>query len=200
MTAERPSTGRRNAGPRLSIPAGAAGLLFLALLATPVAARDRVPFPAKAGLDVAHAAARAWSEDAYLVYVENDEDLDEQGASVRWGYLFYSPRLDKARVYSVREDRILVAENLEMRFEAPPLAADWMDSGAALEVAEQKAGREFRGKHGGRLSAMLLMRSAFNDGDPDQTTWTFIYTAADGPSLFVVVDALEGKVRRTWRG
>ena len=47
---------------------------------------------------------------------------------------------------------------------------------------------------------MLLSRGAFRDDDPDETTWTLIYTSPDAPSLFVVVDAAGGKVRRTWRG
>ena len=47
---------------------------------------------------------------------------------------------------------------------------------------------------------MLLMRGAFRDDDPDATNWTLVYAAVSGPSLFVVVDAVDGKVRRTWRG
>jgi len=47
---------------------------------------------------------------------------------------------------------------------------------------------------------MLLMRGAFDDTSPDRTSWTLVYTAPHAPSLFVVVDAAEGKVRRTWRG
>jgi hypothetical protein len=177
-----------------------AACALVLLLSAPALARDPAPFPARAGLDLAQAAASMWAQDAFLVYVENDEDLDDSGSADRWGYLFYSPSLEKARSYSIREGKILVAENLEMQFEAPPVAGDWIDSGRALEVAEQKVGREFRRDHSGRLGTMLLMRSAFHEGDPDRTTWTLIYTSPDGPSLFVVVDASEAKVRLTWRG
>jgi len=186
---------------RLRLPrAAAAGLFLLASLVATARAGDPVPFAARAGLDVARNAAGAWSPEAVLVYVENDDALDGSGAAVRWGYLFYSPSLDKSRVYSIRAGRIVVAEYLDMKFEAPPLATDWIDSGAALEAAERDVGREFRQKSGGRLSTMLLMRGAFQDKNPDQTTWTLVYTAPNVPSLFVVVDASEGKVRRTWRG
>jgi hypothetical protein len=177
-----------------------AGLLLMAASATPAVAAERIPFAARAGLDLAKDAARSWAQDAALVYLENDEPLDDSGAAGRWGYLFYSPALEKSRVYSLREGKIVVAEFLEMRFAAPPLASDWIDSGAALAAAEKGGGREFREKHAGRLGTMLLMRGAFADDDPDQTTWTLIYTAPGGPSLFIVVDASEGKVRRTWRG
>jgi hypothetical protein len=177
-----------------------AGLMLLASCVAPAVAGERLPFAARAGLDLAEDAARSWAPDAALVYLENDEPLDGAGGAGRWGYLFYSPGMERSRVYSLRQGKIVTAEYLEMRFEAPPLASDWIDSDAALAAAERGGGREFRERHAGRLGTMLLMRGAFADDDPDQTTWTLIYTAPDGPSLFIVVDASEGKVRRTWRG
>ncbi|HTO89587.1 MAG TPA: hypothetical protein VMJ70_00525 [Candidatus Sulfotelmatobacter sp.] len=182
---------------------GLAGLA-LALLgfASPPAALagHPAPFAAKAGVELAQNAARSWAADAQLIYVENDDDLDDSGAAVRWGYLFYSASLDQARAYSVRNDKIVQAENLAMKFQAPPLAQNWMDSGAALQAADRQVGHAFRQKHQGHLSAMLLMRGAFQDADPDPTTWTLVYTAPHSASLFVMVDASAGKVRRTWRG
>lgn len=180
----------------------AAGWLLAGLLlsATPARAADASPFPARTGLALASAAAESWSADAVLVYVENDDALDATGTSPRWGYLFYSPSLEQSRVWSVRDGRIATAENLDMRFDAPPVAAEWLDSGAALMAAEHGGGEEFRKTSGGRLVTMLLMRGAFSEGDPDTTTWTFVYSAPGAPSLFVVVDAADGKVQRTWRG
>jgi hypothetical protein len=163
-------------------------------------AAPRPPVGARAGLDIAVAAAQSWSPDAALIYLENDEDVDEHGASVRWGYLFYSPSTRKARVYSVRDGKILTAANLELKFEAPPVDAGWIDSGAAREAAEREAGQVFKKSNGGTLSTMLLMRGAFDESKPDRTTWTLVYTSPNEPSLFVVVDAAEGKVRKTWRG
>lgn len=179
------------------------GAMFtaLALLAAAGPARaEHLAVAARAGLDLAWAAAHSWAPDACLTYIENDDDLTETGASPRWGYLFHSPSLDKSRVYSVRDGKILVAENLDMKFAAPALAMDWIDSGRAIEAAERGPGRNYRTRHQGRLTTMLLMRGAFQDGDPDETTWTLIYTSAAAPALFVVVDASGAKVRRTWRG
>jgi hypothetical protein len=174
---------------------------MLALVCAAPASADHDPAPARAGLELASAAAQAWAGDAALVYVENDETLDDGGASARWGYLFYSPSQDRARVWSVRGGRIATAENLDMRFDAPPVAAGWIDSAAALAAAERGGGAEFRNSHhGGRLEAMLLMRGALSEGDPDATTWTVVYRATGEPSLFVVVSATDGKVQRTWRG
>jgi hypothetical protein len=176
-------------------------LTVLAMLAAAVPARaDHPPVAARAGLDLALAAAQSWAPDAYLTYIENDEDLTDTGDSPRWGYLFHSPSLDKSRAYSVRDGKILVAENLDMKFEAPALAMDWIDSARAIEAAERGPARNYRTRHQGRLTTMLLMRGAFQDGDPDETTWTLIYTSPGAPALFVVVDASGAKVRRTWRG
>jgi hypothetical protein len=178
----------------------ARAVALLALAATAAAAGEPAPFAARAGVEIATAAARAWSADAALVYVENDEDLDSGGGSPRWGYLFYSASRDEARSWSIRDGRIAVAQNLAMRFDAPPVAPTWLDSDAALAAAEGGDGGAYRREHGGTVATMLLMRGAFDAGDPDDTTWTLVYVAAGQPSLFVVVDARDGRVRRTWRG
>ena len=180
---------------RAGVTAFASALLFV----PPTLAGEPAPFGARAGLDIAAVSALAWAPDARLVYIENDEALDGQGAAARWGYLFFSPHLDKARAYSVRDGKIAVADTLDMKLETRPLASDWIDSGVALAAAE-RVGRSFCQQHGGRLSTMFLMRGPFQDGDPDETTWTFVYASANAPSLFVVVDAAQGKVRRTSRG
>jgi hypothetical protein len=176
--------------------------LALSCAAGRVVAKDATPFAARGGLELASAAAQSWSGDAVLVYVENDEGLnnDAAGTSPRWSYLFYSASQDRARVWSVRGGRIVVAENLDMRFDAPPIAAGWLDSGAAIAAAERSAGDEIRKLHGAHLETMLLMRGAFSEGDPDATTWTLVYRAPGAPALFVVVSAADGKVQRTWRG
>jgi hypothetical protein len=178
----------------------------LALLCARAMAAPPTPFSARVGLELASAAAQSWSADAVLVYVENDEALEAgngsaDGGCERWSYLFYSASDDRARVWSVRGGRIAAAENLDMRFDAPPVAAGWLDSGTALAAAERAGGAEFRKQHhGAHLETMLLMRGAFSEGDPDATTWTLVYRASGEPSLFVVVSAADGKVQRTWRG
>jgi len=177
-----------------------AALGLMLACAPRLSAREHPAFPASAGVAEAAAAAQVWAPDAFLVYLENDEDVDQTGAAERWGYLYFSPSLKQARGYSIRAGKILVADDLGMSFEAPPVSAQWIDSGAALAAAEENAGREFRTVHQGVLQTLLLARGAFHDDDPNLTTWTVIYSAPHAPSLFVMVDATDGKVRRTWRG
>src|SRR5262245_15165368 len=105
----------------------AAAALALVCAGGAATAGPASPFPARSGLELASAAAQAWSADAQLVYVENDEALEAgghgaaDGGCERWSYLFYSASQDRARVWSVRGGKIAVAENLDMRFDAPPV-------------------------------------------------------------------------------
>jgi hypothetical protein len=163
-------------------------------------ASEVTPAPASAGVALARDAARAWSEDAVLVYLENDEPIDVAGAAPRWGYLFYSKALDASRLYSVRENAIVAAENLDMKFEAPPLADPWIDSGAALAAATPEVAEAFGKGAPASLTTMLLVRGALQSDEPDETTWMLVYASPSQPSLFVVIDARTGRVRRTWRG
>jgi hypothetical protein len=163
-------------------------------------AAPHVPYAAHAGLAPAEAAASVWAEDASLVYVENDEDVDGDGRSVRWAYLYYSPARHKARGWSVRDGKIVLAQDLDMKFEAPPVAVRWIDSAEALRTAEEHGGRDYCKRNAGHASTVMLSRGPFQVGDPDETTWTVVYTSAGAPSLFVLIDAEKGRVRRTWKG
>ncbi len=173
---------------------------LLAGAAAPAHAGDKPPFSARSGLDIARDAALSWAADARLIYVENDEPVSSQGTAVRWGYLFHSESRGKARGYSVRDGKIIEAFDLGFDFDAPPLPDAWVDSAVALAAAQEKAGAKFCLEHGGSLSSMLLVRGAFYEREPDASTWALVYTSETEPALFVVVDATQGKVVRTWRG
>lgn len=192
----RPSTSR-------TLPAALAALAVACGLLSPLAPRaaaaEQPVVPARAGLELAGEAARTWAADAELVYVENDEPLAPGGGAPRWGYLFRSRSADAARGYSVRDGRIVEASDLGFDFEAPPVAADWIDSDRALAAAD-RAAADYCRRHGGRLATMLLVRGAFNERRPDATTWTVVYVSDTAPSLMVVVDAAHGEVVRTLRG
>jgi hypothetical protein len=183
------------------IPRAALGAVLVACLA-PAAAVAGAPDPvtARAGAGLALDAARTWAPDAALIYLENDEPLDATGRAARWGYLFRSEALQELRVYSLEGDRIVVGGPPGFQFEAPPVAPEWSDSAQALAAADAAAGGKFREAHAGGPGAMLLTRGILSERDPDRTTWTVVYAASGVPSLFVVVDAVTGKVERTWRG
>ena len=175
-------------------------LAALAELAVSASAGDSPPFSARAGLELARDAAQSWAPDAQLVYLENDEMVGPDGTAVRWGYLFYSPAKGKARSYSVRDGKILEAADLGFDFESPPLTDEWIDSHAARVGAEAKAGQAYCREFNGHLAAMLLIRGAFHEKEPDATTWALVYESDTQPALLVIVDASNGDVVRTLRG
>jgi hypothetical protein len=177
-----------------------AALVLLALGRTTMADERAAPFSARAGLDVARDAAHTWAADARLVYLENDEVVGPDGNAPRWGYLFYSESRGKARGYSIRDGKLDEAADLGFELDAPPVSDDWIDSGAALAIAEKKAGARYCIDNGGRLATMLLIRGAFHEQTPNATTWAVVYESPGAPSLFVVVDAAKGDVVRMWRG
>jgi hypothetical protein len=158
------------------------------------------PQPARSDLALVESAARAWAQDAVLVYVENDDDLGPSGAALRWGYLFHSSTRGQVRAWSVGEGHIVAAEDPGMKFDAPAVAAQWIDSEAALAAANEHGGGDYCREHSGRVSTMLLTRGVIETGSPDLTTWTVVYTSPGTPSLFVVLDAAQGRFCRTWRG
>lgn len=178
----------------------AMAVLALAWTGTLALAAPRPPVVARQGLPVATAAAKVWAADGFLVYLENDEPVDARGFAPRWGYLFYSPSLEKARAYSVREGRIVTAENLAMKLQAPPVHPAWIDSDIARRAADAEAVHVFGRNARPEVTTMLLARGAFGDQDPDPTSWTIVYHVSGAAALFVNVDAVTGAVRRSWRG
>lgn len=150
--------------------------------------------------DLASSSARSWADDARLVYVENDADVDATGLASRWGFLFYSASRDEARAYSLRDGRVVRADDLSFDFDAAPLADDWIDSDDALRRAEKEGGAAYRSDHAAELRTMLLTRGLMHLDDPDRTTWTCVYDAPGQPSLWIVLDARNGDLLRRWKG
>ncbi len=183
-------------------PLVGAGLLTLTvtLVAAVALAAEARPFTARQGLDLAQDAAGVWADDATLVYLENDEPLSDAGTAARWGYLFYSAAAGASRGYTLRAGEVLEAADLDFDFSAPPLPQQWLDSATVLATAYQDAGQEYCTEYQGRLATMFLIRGAFHEKDPDRSTWAVIYTSSNEPNLMVVVDAIEGKVVRKWKG
>jgi len=174
-------------------------LLLLVFAGGAQAGGDDVPVSAGDVLELAKSSAANWAEDSVLIYLENDESVDAAGHASRWGYLFYSPSRDRWRAYSLSQNELESAGDLDFAFKAPPVSGGWLDSERAFAIGEDAGGREYREKRSGRLRTMLLMRGAFGD-DPNLTTWTLVYDAPGTPSLFVVLDAIDGDIVRVWKG
>jgi hypothetical protein len=132
--------------------AGLGAALALTALVWPgtaTRAGNHPAYSALAGLDVARDAARTWSTDARLVYLENDEPVADDGTAVRWGYLFQSASRGKARGYSVRDGKILEAFDLGFDLDAPA-ACPPLDAARPHGAAQIRDRRDQRHGPGGR--------------------------------------------------
>lgn len=159
------------------------------------AARAEDAAAARAGLGMAGAAADAWADDARLVWIENDTALDAEGRAAQWGYLYYSREKHAMRSWSVREARIVAAVDHTVSAEAPALDADWQDSNAIAPRAWDEGGREFCAT-GGTLVSLVLVRGVF----APEAAWCAVFDRGQGPSLYVLLDAKSGDVKKRWRG
>ena len=178
-----------------------AGGMFAVLLAATAAFADEAPpVSARQGLDQAFDAAHTWAEDAYLIYLENDETVGASGQALRWGYLFHSPARGISRGYSIENGTIRVASDLGFEFPSPPLPRQWVDSAEAFAEAEKECGHDYCKKTGGSVASMFLVGGLLHPKNPEAATWAIFYESKGEPGLWVVVDAESGKVVRRWRG
>lgn len=173
---------------------------LVGILAGPSASEPPAPVVTGEVVGMARESARAWADDARLIYVENDADVDEQGRSSRWGFLFWSRQRDAARAYSMSDGEILLATDPGIDLPALPLTGDWIDSDEILSRAEDEGGRDYRLEHAGNVQSMVLVRGIFHEEHPERTTWTVVYSSRDFPSLWVVLDATSGDLVRRWEG
>jgi hypothetical protein len=150
---------------------------------------------ARGGAALAAAAADAWADDARLVWIENEDALDERGRAAAWGYLYYSREKHAMRSWSVREARIDRAADHAVSAEAVALDPEWKDSAEIVERAWQGGGREFCAS-GGTLSHLVLVRGVF----ASESSWCAVFDNGAGPDLFILLDATSGDVKKRWRG
>ena len=173
---------------------GAAVVVVASLTVANVDAEDAA-VGARAGMDLAGTAADAWADDARLVWLENDSEIDANGQAAAWGYLYYSAEKHAMRSWSVRDGRITTGQDHTVSAEAPALQLDWSDSDRAAARAWDGGGREFCGETG-RLESLVLVHGLF----APRSTWVAVFAAGEGPRLHIVMDADDGDVVKRWRG
>jgi hypothetical protein len=170
--------------------------LWLVLSAAlPVRSDEASSRTARDGLPMAQAAADAWADDARLVWIENDAELDSEGRAAAWGYLYFSPEKRALRSYSVRAGKLTVAQDHVVSTEAPGVDLGWKDSAEAAHAAWKHGGRDFASGNG-TLESLLLVRGVF----AQESAWVAIFSAERQPRLYLVLDALKGDVLKRWRG
>jgi hypothetical protein len=171
----------------------AAMLITMAL--TDVVVPDAAAATARAGMQLAAAAADAWADDARLVWIENDTPIDPQGDAAAWGYLYYSASLHAMRSWSIKAGEIVHAEDQAVIAAAPPIAIEWQDSDAMAGVAWRELGSEIQAS-GAALENLVLARGVF----AEETAWVAVFAVGDAPRHFLLFDAKSGGFIKRWRG
>lgn len=152
-----------------------------------IAARPPVRFQRAADLlPGASATARAWSNDASLVYVENADSLAVDGSSRSWTFVFAAPERGESRAFTFGDSGRVTSLALPFAFDPPAIEDGWIEPTALLPGfawAEGPARSAVAGAHVCVLSHGLLPGRA-----GQATTW--YVGRVRGPGA--VLDALRG--------
>jgi hypothetical protein len=167
--------------------------------------------------------AHAWAPDAELRIVYGME-IGADGTSTMWMYLYASPILGKGFVFSTLGSTVLSQGETDEFPEVGPLSPDWINSDAAMAVAENAGGSDFRNDHpdytigamlagtlmpglskasGARLSKWIKRPFGLNywkgprvfSVAQDQAYWNIFYSSeSTGESFTVLINAVTGAV------
>jgi len=124
----RPDSIEVSAGSQIS------GIDISLFLVTPQTARDPLP--------MLEALAQAWASDAYLVRLGGD--VDPNGHSLFWHYVFYSPSLMRHQAWFIAGDLIVKIKLDETIEDTLAVPVNWLNSDTIMTIAEAHGGREFR--------------------------------------------------------
>jgi hypothetical protein len=156
-------------------------------VAARIAARPPVRFQRAADLlPGAVATARAWSSDASLAYVENDDSLAVDGSSRRWTFVFHAPERGESRAFTFGDSGRVTSFALPFAFDPPAVEDGWIEPSALLPGfawAEGPARPAVAGAH-----VAVLSRGLLPGRDGNVTTW--YVGRVRGPGA--VLDALRG--------
>lgn len=101
---------------------------------------------AKYKKDIADSIAQTYASDALLLLVRSSE-VDSNGLSIHWQYVYVSPSEDKEYHFAVSTDTIQFKETTPMRTGLAVIRIDWVDSDSTLEVIKNSGGREIISDH-----------------------------------------------------
>ena len=143
------------------------------------------PATAREGLAAVNSAAADVAADAELIFVAS-RSCDITGKSYTWFYIYKSA--DQQSYYEfwyhygqvMKQDSVtilwMIGENNQ------PLPESWMDSDAAVAIADSKGGEEFRETH-------ELKHIEMNIAQTHSLTWTVWYISEDGNFISTFIDA-----------
>ncbi len=139
--------------------------------------------------------AQSWAPDSKLwgIY-SHTSNVDSIGRAEMWMYIYYSSSLDSLHAVAVW-GRLPIFEG-PTGWTAPDtitLPSGWLDSDAAIAVAENQGGAAYRNSNQDVFVQASLLRW-FQGPNPDLTIWRFVYTSSTTDTLEFLVNALTGTI------
>jgi len=146
--------------------------------------------------NAAEQAAIAWHPDAELLYlIGTGEELHVAGEALLWIYLFESGSADSMFMVMVSLGLPFIAEEvMDTLSILDPLPDNWIDSDAAISVAETNGGSDWRATTGSNLLIATAGRG-FYLKDLLRPVWLISYsdTTEAGNNLYIHIDAVTGE-------
>ncbi len=145
--------------------------------------------------DMADGAAQAWQSDAVLMGITNHQSTVEPGGlAPMWAYIYYSANADTSQVYIFANGQLIFAGPFEHAQPGlQPLPAQVIDSDAALTVAENNGGEQYRNAHS-NIGIQAGAAKGLNPAFPNKAVWQINYYSSDAAPLTIYVDAETGEL------
>ncbi len=160
---------------------------------------------AQSSYQFVEAAARAEAADASIIGVIGDGISPDDGTAASWLYLAQSDASESLfgllRIESLITDPIDISElpaEITDMFAPGTLSAPWIDSDAAIAIAEAGGGAEFRATHDdANITAALIAVPAINiDGvelPPLSALWVVVYSSLSDDALAASIHVIEAQ-------
>jgi methionine-rich copper-binding protein CopC len=101
-----------------------------------------LPTKAKTAYSKVEPKAQTWASDAVLLELEGD--IEPDGFSPFWDFIFYSPSLQEYRLLFAMGDYVVESSFSEQIDDTLALPGNWLDSDAVMAIAESNGGSDFR--------------------------------------------------------
>lgn len=139
--------------------------------------------------------AQIWAADAKLWGIYgNWNSVDPDGTTPWWNCVYYSPSLDSLQMVAMQGRYPMFYQ--DPGWSAPDtltLPDVWIDSDAAIAVAEAAGGATYRQSNDSVFVQAELTRWWYGP-DPSKSVWKFVYYSTTAPDEEYLVDAVNGNL------
>ena len=139
--------------------------------------------------------AQSWAPDSKLWGIYSHmSNVDSVGRAEMWMFIYYSSSLDSLHAVAVW-GKLPIFEG-PTGWTAPDtttLPSGWLDSDAAIAVAENQGGTTYRNSNQDVFVQASLLHWYYGP-NPDLTIWRFFYTSSTTDTLEFLVNALTGTI------